>query len=142
MGTPPPKGANEVAGKTQYKNTWQKENVDRVNLTMPKGRKDIIKAHAEAQRESVNGFINRAIDHQISQDRRKGPSETLQGTSESGSISFQEAIQTAQNAAQMAGETVSQFVERAVETQAQRDEASLKLGINPSTGGKLKNEEA
>ena len=110
---------------------------------MPKGRKDIIKAHAEAQRESVNGFINRAIDHQISQDRRKGPSETLQGTSESGSISLrQEAIQTAQNAAQMAGETVSQFVERAVETQAQRDEASLKLGINPSTGGKLKNEEA
>ena len=97
-----------MAGKTQYKNTWQKENVDRVNLTMPKGRKDIIKAHAEAQRESVNGFINRAIDHQISQDRRKGPSETLQGTSESGSISLrQEAIQTAQNAAQMAGETVS-----------------------------------
>ena len=131
-----------MAGKTQYKNTWQKENVDRVNLTMPKGRKDTIQAHAEAQRESVNGFINRAIDHQISQDRRKGPSETLQGTSESGSISFQEAIQTAQNAAQMAGETVSQFVERAVETQAQRDEASLKLGINPSTGGKLKNEEA
>lgn len=132
-----------MAGKTQYKNTWQKENVDRVNLTMPKGRKDIIKAHAEAQQESVNGFINRAIDHQISQDRRKGPSETLQGTSEGGSISLrQEAIQTAQNAAQMAGETVSQFVERAVETQAQRDEASLKLGINPSTGGKLKKEEA
>lgn len=132
-----------MAGKTQYKNTWQKENVDRVNLTMPKGRKDIIKAHAEAQQESVNGFINRAIDHQISQDRRKGPSATLQGTSEGGSISLrQEAIQTAQNAAQMAGETVSQFVERAVETQAQRDEASLKLGINPSTGGKLKNEEA
>lgn len=114
---------------------YVKAKYDRFGLTMPKGHLDEIKAHAETQGESVNGFINRAIDHQISQDRRKGPSEALQGTSEGGSISLrQEAIQTAQNAAQMAGETVSQFVERAVETQAQRDEASLKLGINPSTG--------
>ena len=55
------KGDMTMAGKTEYKNTWQRENVDRVNLTMPKGRKDIIKAHAEAQGESVNSFINRAI---------------------------------------------------------------------------------
>ena len=77
-----------MAGKTQYKNTWQKENVDRVNLTMPKGRKDEIKAHAEAQGESVNGFINRAIDHQISQDRRKGPSEAPESTGWQGVASF------------------------------------------------------
>ena len=38
-----------MAGKTDYKNQWQKDNVDRVNLTMPKGKKDIIRAHAEAQ---------------------------------------------------------------------------------------------
>ena len=36
-----------MAGKTAYKNNWQKENVDRVNLTMPKGRKEIIQAHGE-----------------------------------------------------------------------------------------------
>lgn len=77
-----------MAGKTQYKNTWQKENVDRVNLTMPKGRKDEIKAHAEAQGESVNGFINRAIDNQISQDRRKGPSEAPESTGWQGVASF------------------------------------------------------
>ncbi len=51
-----------MAGKTEYKNHWQKENVDRINLTTPKGKKVLIKAHAEARRESVNGFINRAID--------------------------------------------------------------------------------
>ena len=28
-----------MAGKTEYKNAWQRENVDRVNLTMPKGKK-------------------------------------------------------------------------------------------------------
>ena len=57
-----------MAGKTEYKNNWQKENVDRVNLTMPKGKKDTIKAHAEAQGESVNGFINRAIDETMEKD--------------------------------------------------------------------------
>ena len=60
-----------MAGKTEYKNQWQKENVDRVNLTMPKGRKDEIKAHAEKQGESVNGFINKAIDEKIDRDKEK-----------------------------------------------------------------------
>ena len=32
------------------------------------GKKDIIKAHAEARSESVNGFINRAIDEAIERD--------------------------------------------------------------------------
>jgi len=57
-----------MAGKTEYKNNWQKENVDRVNLTMAKGRKEIIKAHAEARGESVNGFINRAISETMERD--------------------------------------------------------------------------
>ena len=36
---------------------------------MPKGKKDIIKAHAEAHSESVNGFINRAIDEAMERDK-------------------------------------------------------------------------
>lgn len=107
---------------------YVKAKYDRFGLTMPKGHLDEIKAHAEAQGESVNGFINRAIDHQISQDRDKGPSEALQGPPGDEGISLHpEALQTAQNAAQNAGDTVSQFVERAVETQAQRDETARKL---------------
>ena len=31
-------------------------------IRVPKGKKDIIKAHAEQKGESLNGFINRAID--------------------------------------------------------------------------------
>ena len=58
-----------MAGKTEYKNTWQRENMDRVNLTMPKGQKEIIKSHANSQGESVNGFINRAIDEAMERDR-------------------------------------------------------------------------
>lgn len=33
-----------------------------------KGRKDIIKAHAEKNGESVNGFVNRAINETIQRD--------------------------------------------------------------------------
>lgn len=58
-----------MAGKAEYKNQWQKENMDRVNLTMPKGRKAIIQTHAEAHGESVNGFINRAITEAMERDK-------------------------------------------------------------------------
>lgn len=47
---------------------WDAANLDRVSVAMPKGKKDIIKAHAEAHSESVNGFINRAIDEAMERD--------------------------------------------------------------------------
>ena len=48
---------------------WDAANLDRVSIAMPKGKKDIIKAHAEAHSESVNGFINRAIDETMERDK-------------------------------------------------------------------------
>lgn len=52
-------------------NKYVKNNYDRINVTMPKGKKDDIKTHAEAQGESVNAFINRAISNQMEQDKRQ-----------------------------------------------------------------------
>lgn len=49
-------------------NKYMKENYDRVNLTLPKGKKDAIKAHAESRGESLNAFINRAIDEAMERD--------------------------------------------------------------------------
>lgn len=116
-----------MAGKTQYKNTWQKENVDRVNLTMPKGRKDEIKAHAEARGQSVNAFINGAIDAEMGKPSTS-PAEASNSCEEAGVVSLHpEALRMAQEAAQSAGETVPQFLERAVETQAKRDDAARKM---------------
>ena len=51
------------------KNAWNARNYDRINLTVPKGKKDEIKDHAESRGESVNGFINRAIETVIQQDK-------------------------------------------------------------------------
>ncbi len=58
------------ASKAQQKavSKYMKENYDVYQIRMPKGRKDEIKAHAEAQGESVNGFINRAIAHEMERD--------------------------------------------------------------------------
>ena len=58
-----------MAGKTDYKNKWQQENKERINLVVAKGSKDIIKDHAEARGESVNGFINRAIAETMERDK-------------------------------------------------------------------------
>ena len=44
---------------------------------MPKGDLDVIKAHAEARGESVNGFVNRAISEAMERDNAApaGPEE-------------------------------------------------------------------
>ena len=47
---------------------WDAANLDRISIAVPKGQKDTIKAHAEAHSESVNGFINRAIEETIERD--------------------------------------------------------------------------
>ena len=43
-------------------------NYDRIELRVDKGRKDIIKAHAENRGESVNVFINRAIEEAMERE--------------------------------------------------------------------------
>ena len=58
-----------MAGNSEYRNRWISEKLDRVNLTMPKGKKATIQAHAEQQGESLNAFINRAIDETIERDK-------------------------------------------------------------------------
>lgn len=44
------------------------EKFDEMRVRVPKGRKDTVKAHAEAQGESLNAFINRAITETMERD--------------------------------------------------------------------------
>ena len=48
---------------------WDAANLDRISIAVPKGHKEAIKAHAEAHNESVNGFINRAIEETMERDK-------------------------------------------------------------------------
>ena len=58
---------------------WDAANLDRISIAAPKGTKERWKAVAVAQDKSLNQLIVEAVDNQISQDRRKGPSEAVQG---------------------------------------------------------------
>lgn len=112
---------------------YVKANYDRMELTVPKGQKDTIKAHAAAQGESVNGFIGRAISEAMERDGSGSSSEVRRTTQEGIGVSLiPELLEAAQKAAAATGETLEQFIERAVLTQAQQDKASLRLGINPA----------
>ncbi len=54
--------------KSAYRNSWIAEKLDRVNLTMPKGKKEQIKAAAEQIGMSLNSYINAAIDEKMERD--------------------------------------------------------------------------
>ena len=58
------------ASKAQQKavSKYMKENYDEIKVRVEKGKKIIIKAHAESRGESVNSFIGRAIEQTIEQD--------------------------------------------------------------------------
>lgn len=59
-----------MGGKNSYESIkrYQDKVYDKVLVRLPKGRKEIVQAHAEARGESVNGFINRAISEAIERD--------------------------------------------------------------------------
>ncbi len=69
---------NMATSKAQQKavQRYISANYDRIaSVTVPKGRKAEIQAHAKAHGESMNGFINRAIEETMSRDNAKDESE-------------------------------------------------------------------
>ena len=55
------------ASKAQQRavSKYMKENYDEIRIRMEKGRKAVTQAHAQAQGERVNGFVNQAIELRI-----------------------------------------------------------------------------
>jgi len=60
-----------IDGKRVTKDEYNKAKFDRFLVTVQKGRKAEIQAHAAARGESVNGFINRAIENQMKLDQEQ-----------------------------------------------------------------------
>lgn len=50
---------------------YVKTHYDRISVTVKQGKLQIIKDHAQEQGESVNSFVNRAIDETIERDNQK-----------------------------------------------------------------------
>lgn len=49
----------------KYNNEYNKRAYDRINLTVPKGYREVIRDAANANRESVNEFILRLVRDEI-----------------------------------------------------------------------------
>ena len=50
------------------KDRYNAKTYDRIELKVSKGKKADLQEHAADRGESLNGFVNRAIDNQVAQD--------------------------------------------------------------------------
>ncbi len=59
--------------KAQQKSVhkYVKNNYDRLEITVPKGKKAELQTHAESKGESLNKFVNRAIDETVERDNKQ-----------------------------------------------------------------------
>ena len=78
------------------------ENYDRINLVVPKGRRDELRAQAEAAGKSLNAYLIGLIE---------GTQQHI----------TPEALNTAIVAAEAAGEPIQDWITRAIKDTAQRD---------------------
>lgn len=120
---PLPEGVECMAvSKAQQRavHKFVKDNYDRIELTVPKGRKAELKALADSRGQSVNAFVNEAIDAAVS-------GVAVQA---GGALLTAKALTEASSAAESAGETVEAFIERAIETQAARDKRARDLHLD------------
>lgn len=89
-------------------NKYMAANYDRINLTVPKGKKDTIQAHAEAQGQSVNAYINAAIDEKMSRETVGGSTRPV----EAGVVFLpSDTLKAVQEAS---GEDAEQFIDKAI----------------------------
>lgn len=107
---------------------WDAANLDRVSVAMPRGRKDAIRERAAAQGESMNGFINAAIDSALS------PQDAPQcAVSDFPAMEVSEEDAERINAhTERTGETIEVFIRRAIADTIKRDTVLLKMGMNPA----------
>lgn len=64
--------------KISYQNEFIKKAYDRINLTVPKGRKAELQTVATKHGVSVNGYINSLIDTALDKEQDGGGFHSLQ----------------------------------------------------------------
>ena len=92
--------------KAQQKavNKYMAEKYDRINLVVPKGRREELRAQAEAAGKSLNSYLIGLIEGETQQ------------------YITPEALNTAIAAAEAAGEPIQDWITRAIKDTASRDE--------------------
>lgn len=68
-----------INGERVSADRYNKEKYEDLRVRVPKGKKEIIQAHAEAQGQSVNAYINAAIDEKMAQEAVGSPTRPASG---------------------------------------------------------------
>lgn len=133
----------------QARYTYAKKSLKRIPLDVQKEKYDEIKGAAEAAGESVNGYIKKAIDERMTADKtpdtraHMDPSahpEAAPSPSGSAKQLPPDTWTAAEVGSSYTGETVTEFIDRAISEQTRRDDVSRRLGVNPVTGERLEAE--
>ena len=98
--------------KAQQKavNKYMAENYDRINLVVPKGRRDELRAKADAAGKSLNAYLIGLIEGETPGPAPQAPQ-----------CLTPEALEQATQAAQAAGEELTDWITRAINDTAARD---------------------
>ena len=124
---------------------WDSENMTTLGCRVKKDQAIAFKAHCETQGSTSNTVLKNFVlgcigelEPGTHQESRQNAPELATGAEVVSLPS--KTLEAVQRAAEATGEAVTDFLARAVETQAQRDKSSLRMGLNPATGGKLEKE--
>ena len=76
-------GGDCMSGKNKPAsiNRYMQKTYDRLNVLVPKGKREIIKAAAAAAGESMNQYINTAIDRRLERETPAGADASRLGSS-------------------------------------------------------------
>ena len=63
-----PRTANGEFNQNKYINRFIKENYDRINLTVPAGKKELIQKKAARMGQSVNEYVRSLIENDLKEN--------------------------------------------------------------------------
>ena len=105
---------------------WDKENMTVLSCKIRKEQAVAFKAHCEGQGSTSNTVLKDFVLGYIGEQE---PGTAPGQAAGDGVVSLPpETLETAQRAAEAAGEATEEFISRAVETQAKRDDVIRKTG--------------
>lgn len=113
---------------------WDKENMIVLGCKVKRTQATAFKSYCAERGLTSNTALKDYVlgcigEGESQQEAIGGPTAAQAG---GGGILSSDTLKAAQRAAEATGETVPAFIARAVETQVQRDSASLTLGLNPA----------
>ena len=112
---------------------WDNENMSTIACKMKKNQAERFKSYCIANGKTSNAVLREYVLLCIGEAEAQDVSNAPYSLQEGGGVNLSpETMETAQRAAQNVGETLAQFIDRAVSAQSERDKSLLRMGFNPS----------